>query len=114
MKQTLGQKLRHLRTSREYTQQQLCDYLHIERSAYANYETDKREPSRHILLQIADFYRINVEYLLRDDYTGCPAMRSPESDRVILIFNLLEPQIRTELLDYMCYRLKKQRTAKKS
>ncbi len=114
MKQTLGQKLRHLRTSREYTQQQLCNYLHIERPAYANYETDKREPSRYILLQIADFYRINVEYLLRDDYTGCPALRSPESDRILLIFNLLEPQVRAELLDYMCYRLKKQHAAKKS
>ena len=41
----LIQKLKAFRKSRGYSQNQLADYLGIERSSYTRYETGETEPS---------------------------------------------------------------------
>lgn len=116
MNQTLGEKLRFLREKHQYTQEQVSACMHIQRSAYANYEMNKRIPSYHFLVELADFYRISVEYLVRDnitgDFTGESLSGSSEEDRLLLAFKKLEPHFRKEMMEYMRYRLKKQGAGK--
>ena len=59
----LHERIKDLRLSRNLTQEQLAQELHISRSAYALYETGKRQLGYDILCTIADFYQVNIDYL---------------------------------------------------
>ena len=61
----LHERIKDLRLSRNLTQEQLAQELHISRSAYALYETGKRQLGYDILCTIADFYQVNIDYLFR-------------------------------------------------
>lgn len=109
MEHTLGEKLRILRQSRDYTQQQVSSYLHMERAAYANYESGKRIPSYRYIVRIADFYGVRVDYLVRDNFSGNPRKRSCRAEQILEEFCLLEPKIQEELAQYIHYRASVQR-----
>lgn len=63
----LHERIKDLRLSRNLTQEQLAQELHISRSAYALYETGKRQLGYDILCTIADFYQVNIDYLFRTE-----------------------------------------------
>lgn len=56
--------LKELRLQRKLTQQDIADYLKISRSAYTNYETDRREPDKDILLKLSEFFDVSIDYLM--------------------------------------------------
>lgn len=53
-----------LRKANGYTQEELADALGINRSRIGMYETDRREPDFETTEQIADFFNVDVDYLL--------------------------------------------------
>lgn len=57
-------RLKQLRLAEALTQIKLANELNISRSCLANYERGKRFPDAHILSIIADFFKVNVDYLL--------------------------------------------------
>lgn len=59
----LGGRLRDLRLAAGKTQQDIADVLNISRSAYALYETGKRQLSYESLLTLADCYGVSLDYL---------------------------------------------------
>ena len=59
-----------LRQASGYTQQELADKLGISRSRIGMYETGAREPDFETLEIIADFFNVDIDYLLgRTDKT---------------------------------------------
>mgnify|MGYP005792322911 CR=1 FL=1 len=59
-----------LRMASGLTQQELADKLKISRSTIGMYETGAREPDYDTLEQIADFFNVDIDYLLgRSDKT---------------------------------------------
>lgn len=98
---TLGEKLRFLRNSKKYTQQQLSGYLHMERAAYANYETGRRSPSYQHIILIADFFGVHTDFLIRDDFTGNPYRRPGIAEQVMRDFCLLEPERQKVIAEYL-------------
>jgi repressor LexA len=56
-----------LRKKKGITQKELASYLGISRQAYANYEAQTREPPIETLIQLADFFEISVDELLRKE-----------------------------------------------
>ncbi|WP_415067336.1 helix-turn-helix domain-containing protein [Lacrimispora sp.] len=64
---TLGEKLLELRTSRNLTQQQVSDALHIGRVTYTYYEGNKRTPDLSLLLSICKFYGIEIKELINEN-----------------------------------------------
>ncbi len=59
-----------LRLSRGYTQEELSKRLNITRSRLGMYETGAREPDFETLELIADFFNVDMDYLLgRTDKT---------------------------------------------
>ena len=46
------------------TQAQLAKELNISRPALANYEIGKREPSIEILIKLARYFNVSVDYLV--------------------------------------------------
>ena len=59
-----GNRLKDLRVDVDLTQEQLATRLNITRSALANYENGLREPGYEILIKIADYFDISLDYLL--------------------------------------------------
>lgn len=56
--------LQDLRRSRGYSQQQVADKLGISRQSYSNYELGKREAPYDMLLRLAEFFGVSVDFLL--------------------------------------------------
>jgi len=56
--------IRELRERAELTQGEVAERLKISRTAYAMYETNKRQMSQQTLCLLADFYHVTVDYLL--------------------------------------------------
>lgn len=48
--------LKSLREANSYTQEQVTSYLGINRSAYANYETEEREVSIDVLEKVCNLF----------------------------------------------------------
>ncbi len=65
----LGEQLKKLRTQKGLTQKELADYLHISKSSVGMWELDQRDPDTSMLLKLADFYGVTVDYLLGRETT---------------------------------------------
>ncbi|MGN0400655.1 MAG: helix-turn-helix domain-containing protein [Acetatifactor sp.] len=58
------ERLRNLREDADMTQAQVGEYLHISQRAYAHYEGGTRDIPIEILIQLADLYQVNIDFLL--------------------------------------------------
>lgn len=62
--------LKRLRTASGYSQQELADKLGISKSSINMYERGERQPNFETLEMIADFFNVDIDYLLgRTDKT---------------------------------------------
>lgn len=61
---TFSERLKKLRTERDYSQQYLADRLGISKSSINMYERGEREPGFETLEAIADFFNVDMNYLL--------------------------------------------------
>ena len=64
-RELLGEILYDFRKENGYIQQEIADYLGIDRSTYAKYETT-RKPEIDVIIQLAAFYGVTVDELLGD------------------------------------------------
>lgn len=60
----LHEKLRALREEKEFRQKNVAELLHINKSTISAYEAGKVAPSLSVLVSLADFYDVSVDYLL--------------------------------------------------
>lgn len=63
MREIIAKRLKELRLERGYTQRQIAIYSDITETAYQNYELMKREPKVQVLVKIADFYNVSLDYI---------------------------------------------------
>jgi len=59
-----GQRLRNLRNSQGISQSELSKHIGISKSSINMYERGEREPGFETLEAIADFFNVNMDYLL--------------------------------------------------
>ncbi len=57
-------RIKELRISRKLSQQELADCLKISKSSINMYERGEREPGLNLLEAIADFFNVDMDYLL--------------------------------------------------
>lgn len=71
MREILSQRLRDCRKERNFTQREISIYCDITEKAYQNYELGTHEPKLSIIMRIAEFYKVSIDYLvgLTDDPT---------------------------------------------
>lgn len=65
-----GQKLRLLRIRKGLTQKELAKELNLSDSTISYYEKEERIPNIEVLIQIADYFEVDVNYLLGIDSRG--------------------------------------------
>lgn len=61
---TFGQRLKELRNERGISQNELSKHIGVSKSSVNMYERDEREPGFETLEAIADFFNVNMDYLL--------------------------------------------------
>ena len=74
----LSQRLRDCRKAGGYTQREVSIYCDLTEKSYQNYELGTHEPKISILVRIAEFYKVSIDYLvgLTDDPTPYPRNQS--------------------------------------
>ncbi|WP_342412404.1 helix-turn-helix domain-containing protein [Bacillus sp. FSL K6-1560] len=63
----LGKRITSLRKQAGLTQEGLAKKLNITRSALSQYELGTREPNYDLLIKIADYFDVSIDFLLRGE-----------------------------------------------
>lgn len=58
------QRIRDLREDADLTQSEISRKLNISQRAYSHYENGTRDIPTNILIALADFHQVSVDYLL--------------------------------------------------
>ena len=74
----LQERLKQCRKKTGLPQIKVAIYCDITERAYQNYELGNREPKLGIIMRIAQFYKVSIDYLvgLTDDPTPYPRPRT--------------------------------------
>ncbi|MBR3039500.1 MAG: helix-turn-helix transcriptional regulator [Lachnospiraceae bacterium] len=57
------ERLRNLREDHDLTQKQIGEILNISQRSYAHYEAGTREIPIDMLIRLADYYKVSLDYL---------------------------------------------------
>ena len=116
-KLNIGQQLRKLRKSLQYTQIQIANSLNIDRSTYSYYESGKTVPDLSTLILLSQIFNLNIHdfinFIISDspDFfsfsmeqkkkPAFPNEKNPTKDETQLIcyFRVLEPSRHAALLE---------------
>jgi len=60
----LYERIRGLREDRDLTQKDLGELLGVSQATYSRYESGKLDIPTDVLLRLADYYHVTVDYLL--------------------------------------------------
>lgn len=61
---TFGTRLKRLRINKDMTQQDFAEHFDLNKSSISKYEKDKNLPENQLLMEIADYFNVSVDYLL--------------------------------------------------
>ena len=62
--QNLAQQFKKIRLENRLTQKQVADGLNITEQAYQRYEYGKTVPSALVLIALADYFDVSLDYLV--------------------------------------------------
>lgn len=57
-------RLKDLREDSDISQIQMAEFLHVKQNTYSQYENGKRQIPIEMLVKIAIFYNVSVDYIL--------------------------------------------------
>lgn len=57
-------RIRYLREDKDMTQTQLARILHCSQRVYSDYERGRLDIPTEILIRLADFHKVSVDYIL--------------------------------------------------
>ena len=60
----LYERIKFLRKEKNWKQTEAAELLEISITSYCRYERGEREPTASVLIQIADFYGVSIDYLV--------------------------------------------------
>ncbi len=58
------QRIRDLREDNDLTQREVAKILHCSQQVYSNYELGQRDIPTKVLIQLAHYYNVSVDYIL--------------------------------------------------
>lgn len=90
-------RLRELRQEKDVPQHEIAKRIGISQPTYAGYETGRREPGIDVLIKIAQYHHVTVDYLVGySDNRNAQPHRQPIPDNMIEV----SPFEREVLLKY--------------
>lgn len=64
---TIGQKIKHLRTSRNLYQKDVALGVGVTDVMISKYESDKKKPGRDTIIKLANFFDVDANYFMEDE-----------------------------------------------
>ena len=58
------QRIRDLREDHDLKQRDLANYLNCSQQVYSNYELGQRDIPTDVLIKLANYYNVSIDYLL--------------------------------------------------
>lgn len=105
---TLNTMLRDLREDHDIKQETVAKYLGITQQTYSNYENGYREIPISVVTELAKYYQVSTDYLLRSDtsYLGNVDMNAPYVDDITMhdmVYDIqnLDSAARKDLVKYI-------------
>ncbi len=105
----LSDKLKELREGKNWSQQHVSDLMKIDRSTISRYETGKSLPTYQTIIQFAEIYQVDKEYLVAEldsllpdpDRPGYILKEAANDKELELIMQLIsdEPELKKILLE---------------
>ena len=84
----LSKILKRLRENIGYTQQQVAEALHVERSTYTYYETGKTTPDINTIIKLAKIFGVSyVDLLNEEDRYNNARMNDIDTEEISFIYN---------------------------
>lgn len=77
----LSEKIRDLRRKSGLSQEELAEKLDVSRQAVSKWETGAAVPTTEKTVELADFFGVSLDYLLRDDSAAQSASPSPSAPK---------------------------------
>ena len=93
-----GQRLKLLRKARNIKRDEIAEAVGISERAYKSYELNQREPNSTVLIALARYFDVTVDYLLGNDVQA--NIRCLEfADRVALVVSeyIKHPELQSEV-----------------
>ncbi|KSU14876.1 helix-turn-helix domain-containing protein [Lactococcus lactis] len=59
-----SERLKELRKEKDLTQKEIANKLGVSRVAYTNWENGKREPNIERFVKLADYFNVNIDYVV--------------------------------------------------
>jgi len=66
--------LRGIREDRDIRQKEIAEYLNVSQNTYSQYETGVISLTAEVLIKLADYYKVSIDYLL--DRTNNPKLNA--------------------------------------
>ena len=57
-------RIRDLREDNDLKQKEIAAVLNIDQRVYSNYELGKREIPLHLIIKLADYYNVSLDYIV--------------------------------------------------
>ncbi len=74
MKSVIGKNLKSLRVANGYNQENVADFIGINRSTYSNYESGEREAPLDVLEKAATLFGCELSLLFEEDVNAVKSM----------------------------------------
>lgn len=83
---TLNMILRELREDNDMKQETIAKYLNVSQQTYSNYENGQRQIPVTVVKELATFYKVSTDYLLRPDigYPGSVDLNASYIDGITM------------------------------
>lgn len=85
----LGDRLRVLRAERNISGERVAKAISAQRASYGAWERGERPPPPHMLLRLADYYSVSVDFLLGRSITRSIAADGLTDNQIIAIENMI-------------------------
>ncbi len=86
---TFSERLVQLRKEKNITQRQLASALNLSEVGIQNYEGGRRKPAYDILLALADYFNVSIDYLT--GRTDCPDIITKDKDGNYIAVEAMSP-----------------------
>ena len=100
----LSEKISMLRKSRQMSQEELSEQLHVSRQTVSRWETGSAMPDASNLLQLSELFHVSADYLLQDDHPPeqpPSATVSPVSSSWKVLFFLISLEVMVLLIQFI-------------
>lgn len=109
---TVGDQLKKLRKSRRLTQAQVAQGVNCSTATYSRYENGTRQPSIEMLIKLAEFFGVSMDYL----FGKAPPTEAALSDyekALIKAVRTAPTSVQDDILDFLNLKMSKKEALRK-